>query len=96
MTKLILAEAEDSRFLYKSWLMPAYRCWTYRDWQVAPSQDRQGWWVVTSRLIRSNEDGDFIEILDIEEPLEFRSHAEAVEWVMHDNSLPGRLEMRGV
>jgi hypothetical protein len=91
MDGLILAEVDGEFSLYKSWLMPHIGHWRYRDWQIQPSQDQQGWWKVTSRLIESNEDGDFISVIEVEDPLEFRSHSEATGFVFHDVSLPGRI-----
>jgi hypothetical protein len=91
--ELVLTEIEGEFSLYKSWVIPCIAHWRYRDWQIQPSQTQKGWWKVTSRLIESNEDGDFLSILDIEDPLEFRSHQEAVAFVFHDSNLVGRLDI---
>lgn len=91
MSHVILTEAREDYFVYNSFVENTSVGWRYRDWQVQASQDCKGWWNVTSRLIASNDKGFFLETLDIEDPLEFPSHAEAVCWVMHDANLPGRM-----
>lgn len=91
MNRVILTEADGDFFLYASFVEHNHVGIRYRDWQVKPSQDCKGWWTVQSRLIESNDDGDYLGVLDIEDPLEFPSHAEAVRWVLHDANLPGRM-----
>jgi hypothetical protein len=91
MNRVILTEAHGDFFLYASFVEATHMGHRYRDWQVQASQDCKGWWNVASRLIESNEDGSFLGVIDIEDPLEFPSHAEAVQWVLHDANLPGRM-----
>ena len=67
-----------------------YCGWSYKDWEISPSQDFEGHWRVWVRWINSDEDGNFKSVGEIDDPHVFPTLLAALAWVDFDTKGIGR------
>ena len=61
-----------------------YCGWSYKDWEISPSQDFDGYWRVNVSWVNSDEAGNFKSLGEIDDPRTFPTLQAALAWVNFD------------